>query len=178
MWKCSSEATHVSCLKIFLKIIVPFCCESRDLVGIALPFGEWTQCFNYGTLTWFQPCNHTNKMVSKYQVVYNDKFWSIRNLKMYNLAKHTYNNYTMGGLIGMATLNGLLTNNNRDTKDYTKFCWSLLKEDRFLSQSNRKYYCWIKNWMLPDKLINCWYDVRGALYILLNAKHRMQNEFY
>ena len=38
-------------------------------------------------------------------------FFYIHNLKIYNLTKHVYNNDTIGSMIGMATLNDLLTKN-------------------------------------------------------------------
>ena len=38
-------------------------------------------------------------------------FFFIHNLKIYNLTKHIYKNDTIGSMIGMATLNDLLTKN-------------------------------------------------------------------
>ena len=38
-------------------------------------------------------------------------FFFIHNLKIYNLTKHVYKNDTIGSMIGMATLNDLLTKN-------------------------------------------------------------------
>ena len=40
-----------------------------------------------------------------------DFFFFIHNLKIYNLTKHIYKNDTIGSMIGMATLNDLLTKN-------------------------------------------------------------------
>ena len=45
------------------------------------------------------------KYLSKYLFLY------IHNLKIYNLTKHIYKNDTIGSMIGMATLNDLLTKN-------------------------------------------------------------------
>ena len=47
-------------------------------------------------------------------------FFLIRNLKMYDLPKQIYKNDTIGSIIGMPTLNCLLTNNNTDIKGCTK----------------------------------------------------------